>query len=86
MLIECQQEFTCMGRSNNEKSTIERITQIVTGLCRLLFPLMVIVGFAVHPLFWTFKRESDATVQFGYIQNSWGWTFGHLLVFFSIPN
>ncbi len=55
-----------------KNQTIERITQIVTGLSRLLFPLMEIVGFAVHPQFWTFKRESDATVQFGYIQNSWG--------------
>jgi hypothetical protein len=47
-------------------------------------PLVTMVAFFIHPQFWTFKRETSASIQFDYIQDV-GWQIGHVLVYLTIP-
>lgn len=61
-----------------------RFLEILSGFSMILAPLATMIAFAIHPQFWTFKKESDAVIQFGYIQN-WGWQTGHVLVYITIP-
>jgi len=63
---------------------IDRIVQFVSGLAMIIAPLVQMFAFAIHPQFWTFKRETDAAIQYGYIQN-WGWQVGHVLVYITLP-
>lgn len=61
-----------------------RTVQIISGLSMVLAPVATMVAFAIHPQFWTFKKESSAAIQFEYIQDL-GWQVGHMLVYLTIP-
>jgi hypothetical protein len=66
-------------------SSADRATRIATGLAILVAPAMQMVGFFLHPQFWTLAKETDAAGQLGYIQNYANWTTGHVLVTYSLP-
>jgi hypothetical protein len=73
------------GETVNPTRSADRATRIVTGLAMIVAPAMQMVGFVLHPQFWTFAKESDAAVQIKYIQNYPNWTIGHVLVTYSLP-
>lgn len=68
-----------------ENRRFDAVARTAGGLAMLLYPLLLMVGFLLHPQFLTFARVEDATVQLGYIQTSPGWTHGHVTVFLSLP-
>lgn len=56
----------------------------LSGLGMIISPLAAMTAFAIHPQFWTFKKETDAAIQYIYTQ-TWGWQTGHALVYLTLP-
>lgn len=52
----------------------------LSGLAMIISPLAQATAFAIHPQFWTLKKETDAAIQYVYTQ-TWGWQTGHALVY-----
>jgi len=67
-----------------QTNAFDRAVKFLTGLAMIIYPLAQMISFAIHPQFLTFKRETGAAIQYGYIQN-WGWLTGHTLVYMTLP-
>jgi len=67
-----------------QTNVFDRAVTFLSGLAMIIAPVAQMIAFAIHPQFWTFKHETGAVVQFGYIQH-WGWQAGHTLVYATLP-
>lgn len=70
--------------TTSEDNVFNRVVMFVSGLGMIVGPLAQMIAFAIHPQFWTFKYETGADIQYGYIQNI-GWQVGHILVYVTLP-
>jgi hypothetical protein len=71
-------------RTKMKTDKVDRIVRLISAISMIVAPVATMVAFAIHPQFWTFKKESSAAIQFEYIQ-TWGWQVGHMLVYLTIP-
>ena len=67
-----------------QANVFNRAFLYLSGLAMIISPLAQMTAFAIHPQFWTFKKETDAAIQYVYTQ-TWGWQIGHALVYVTLP-
>ena len=64
---------------------IERVKRIGTGASFIAFPLMLLVGFVLHPNLLSLERVVDAQDWAAEFRGSFRFHFGHLLVLLAVP-
>jgi hypothetical protein len=65
--------------------TIERIKRVSSGVALIAFPLMLLVGFLLHPNFMSLTLVTDADVWAAEFRGSLRFHLGHLLVLLTVP-
>ena len=68
-----------------ESPNLETISRLGTGLSIILFPVMLLVGFILHPNIFSFDRITDGIVWSKEWRGNFLFHFGHLLVLFAVP-
>lgn len=64
---------------------IQRTRQIGAGLSFIVFPLMLLCGFLLHPNFLSFELVTDAEAWAGEFRRNFWFHLGHLLVLSTVP-
>lgn len=64
---------------------IELIKQVGTALSIILFPVMLLLGFVLHPNLLSFELITDAEKWAEEWRGNFLFHFGHLLVLFAVP-
>lgn len=64
---------------------IDSVQEVAAGLAMLVFPIMFMVGFAMHPQFFTAVRVDSVLADYGYITAGPFWTVGHTIVTLTFP-
>lgn len=65
--------------------TIDKVKRIGTGLSFIAFPLMLLLGFLMHPNLLDFNRVTDVTAWSAEFRGNFMFHFGHLLVLLAVP-
>ena len=65
--------------------TMERVKRIGTGASFIAFPLMLLIGFLLHPNLSSFAPVTDARAWAAEFRGNFAFHFGHLLVWASVP-
>jgi hypothetical protein len=68
-----------------EDSGVRRVQRIGAGLSFILFPLMLLVGFLLHPNFFSLELVTDAEVWANEFRGNFPFHLGHLIVLFTVP-
>jgi hypothetical protein len=76
--------FPYVKKTELQANVFNRAFLYLSGLAMIISPLAQMTAFAIHPQFWTFKKETDAAIQYVYTQ-TWGWQTGHALVYVTLP-
>ena len=69
----------------NEDSGVQRFKRIGAGLSFILFPLMLLCGFLLHPNLLSFELVTDAEVWATEFRGNFPFHLGHLIVLFTVP-
>lgn len=64
---------------------LERTKRIGAGVCIIVFPIMLLIGFVTHPNILSFERVIDYAVWTSEWRTSDMFHIGHLLVMFAVP-
>ena len=64
---------------------LERVKRIGSGLSIVVFPVMLLFGFVLHPNLFSFGMITDALEWAGEWRGVFLFHFGHLLVLFAVP-
>lgn len=64
---------------------IESLKQTGAGLSITIFPIMLLLGFVLHPNIFSFDRITTATEWAAEWRGNFLFHFGHLLVLFAVP-
>ena len=65
--------------------TIQTVKRIGTGLSLITFPLMLLLGFLMHPNLLDLNRVTDVTAWSAEFRGNFMFHFGHLLVLLAVP-
>ncbi len=68
-----------------EHRSLALIKRVGTGLSIIIFPIMLLFGFILHPNIFSFKLITDATEWAAEWRGNFLFHFGHLLVLFVVP-
>ena len=68
-----------------EDRTIEQVKRVGTGVSFIAFPLMLLLGFVLHPNLLSFARVTEAEVWATEFRGRFLFHFGHLLVLLAVP-
>jgi len=68
-----------------EHRNLESVKQAGAGLAIVIFPIMLLFGFILHPNIFSFGTITDATEWAGEWRGNFLFHFGHLLVLFAVP-
>lgn len=74
-----------MDISRSDVATIPHAKRIGTGLSFIVFPLMLLGGFLLHPNLMSFEMVTDAEVWAGEFRGNFLFHLGHLLVLLTVP-
>lgn len=66
-------------------SGVPRVQRIGAGLSFILFPLMLLAGFLLHPNFFSLELVTDAEVWAREFRGNLPFHLGHLIVLFTVP-
>ena len=72
-------------RTHAEATRLARVKQVVSGLCIMLFPVMLTVGFIMHPNILSLAMVTEYAEWTSEWRNSDLFHIGHLLVMFAVP-
>lgn len=64
---------------------LETVKRLGNGLSIIVFPVMLLLGFILHPNIFSFDIITDATVWAEEWRGNFLFHFGHLLVLFAVP-
>lgn len=64
---------------------LERTKRIGAGVCIIVFPIMLLIGFVTHPNILSFARVIDYAAWTSEWRTSEMFHIGHLLVMFAVP-
>lgn len=70
----------------SDDSGVQRIKRIGTGLSFIVFPLMLLAGFLLHPNLLSFELVTDAEVWASEFRGNLFFHLGHLIVLFTVPS
>ena len=68
-----------------ENRIIDRVKRIGTGVCFITFPIMLLMGFVLHPNLLSLARVTSAQEWATEFRGSFLFHFGHLLVLLAVP-
>jgi hypothetical protein len=68
---------------NNQK--VQDAKRIGSGLCIIIFPIMLLLGFVLHPNFFSFGMVRNVTEWVEEWRGVFLFHFGHLLVLLAVP-
>jgi len=68
-----------------EPPALVRLREIGAGLCIMLFPVMLLIGFVTHPDILSLSRITDLDDWIAEWRSSTMFHVGHLLVMFAVP-
>jgi hypothetical protein len=66
-------------------SGVLRVQRIGAGLSFIVFPLMLLAGFLLHPNFFSLELVTDAEVWASEFRGNLPFHLGHLIVLFTVP-
>lgn len=69
----------------SDEPRIERLKRIGSGMSFVLFPLMLLAGFLLHPNLLSFELVTDAGVWASEFRGSLLFHLGHLIVLLTVP-
>ncbi|NNC66152.1 MAG: hypothetical protein HKN84_15315 [Gammaproteobacteria bacterium] len=69
----------------SEGNALDRMKRLGTGISFIVFPLMLLAGFSLHPNLLSLDRVTDAAQLAEEFRGSFWFHFGHLLVLFAVP-
>jgi len=68
-----------------EPPRLRRLKDIGAGLCIMVFPVLLLIGFVTHPDIFSLKMIGDVDVWIAEWRTSFMFHFGHLLVMLAVP-
>lgn len=70
--------------SSISSTSLRQLERTLSGLSMISIPLLLFVGFILHPQFWSFSLTRDASTLLDNFRHESGFHIGHLLVMITV--